>query len=251
MLLWRLAAAAGAAESCAGVGSCRANTCMLAQLTTTAAARCRDDRRRDDRDRRRDDGRGGGEDRGRGRSAWDATPSRRAEADEWETTPSRGGGGGGSLPPSGSRRPSSVRDTPLAGRGSSWDAAAAAPESARSGAGGGTGAYKPRSSVRFDVERSPALTPAWHSSSWEKQRGPKPGERRSVERSPDLAPDRNAEVRRGGGVVWWHAGLGGRSCSRPAHKRRAQSCSAPASLIPAAIVPGGTYCRWMRCWWQR
>jgi pre-mRNA-splicing factor ATP-dependent RNA helicase DHX38/PRP16 len=46
--------------------------------------------------------------------------------------------------------------------------------------------------VRFDVERSPALTPAWQSSSWSKER--KAGERRDVERSPDLQPDRTAEV---------------------------------------------------------
>jgi hypothetical protein len=87
----------------------------------------------------------------------------------------------------------------LAGGRSSWDAAAAAPESARGGggaAGGATGAYKPRSSVRFDVERSPALTPAWKSSGWSREQAQqkKAGERREVERSPDLHPDRNAEV---------------------------------------------------------
>ena len=103
-------------------------------------------------------------------------------------TPSRAGG---SAPPS-SRRPSSARDTPLAGGRSSWDAAAAAPELARAGGGGGnaTGGYKPRSSVRFDVERSPALTPAWKSSSWAKAAPSKRGERRDVERSPDLAEGR-------------------------------------------------------------
>lgn len=131
---------------------------------------CRD--RRDDR-----------RDSSRGRSAWDATPSRRVERDEWEVTPARGSSGGGG--PGSSRRPTSVRDTPLAGR-SSWDAAAAAPATARGGdAGAGTGAYKPRSSVRFDVERSPALTPAWQSSGWSRQQ-PKAGERRELERSPDL-----------------------------------------------------------------
>ncbi|KAL4449004.1 hypothetical protein ABPG77_007721 [Micractinium sp. CCAP 211/92] len=134
------------------------------------------DRERYDRDRR-DDRR----DSSRGRSAWDATPSRRVERDEWEVTPARGSGGG----PGSSRRPTSVRDTPLAGR-SSWDAAAAAPATARGdGSGAGTGAYKPRSTVRFDVERSPALTPAWQSSGWSRQQ-PKAGERRELERSPDL-----------------------------------------------------------------
>lgn len=152
--------------------------------------------RRDDRDRR-DERRSGGDDRGRGRSAWDATPSRQQPADEWEVTPARSGGSSGSGGTS--RRPSSVRDTPLAGSRSGWDAAAAAPDVARAGGGGGKGGYKPRSSVRFDVERSPALTPAWQSSSWSKER--KAGERRDVERSPDLQHDRTAEAGAGGSFV--------------------------------------------------
>lgn len=139
---------------------------------------------------RRDDRRDGS----RGHSAWDATPSRRVEQDEWEVTPARGGSGGGSGGTS--RRPSSVRDTPLAGR-SSWDAAAAAPSTARgAGPGAGTGAYKPRSNVRFDVERSPALTPAWQSSGWSRQQ-PKAGERRELERSPDLDAGRGAPAGQG------------------------------------------------------
>jgi len=36
------------------------------------------------------------------------------------------------------------------------------------------GAPRPRSSVRFDVEESPALTPTWKSASWNRAPAPAP-----------------------------------------------------------------------------
>lgn len=73
--------------------------------------------------------------------------------------------------------------------------------------------------VQFDMAPSPALTPSWKSTSWNKAKDSKGGAggKAGVERSPDLRPDDAPEgeefdeqVRRGGegklGRVWWGDG---------------------------------------------
>jgi len=59
------------------------------------------------------------------------------------------------------------------------------------------GAPRPRSSVRFDVEESPALTPTWKSASW--NRAPAPARGRGAD-GTGAAVDASPELRDGGGA---------------------------------------------------
>ncbi|KAG2440689.1 hypothetical protein HYH02_010267 [Chlamydomonas schloesseri] len=191
----------------------------------SSGGRDRDPRDRDggdrDRDRGRDYGGGGGGGRdsrdsrpggasGSRRSEWDnTTPLRRGGGDdEWALTPVVPSGRPGDSRPTGpgSSRPGAPRSSHASG---GWAAggdtplpAAAVPSggaavpSGRSGAGGGAAAGGGGfGRVQFDTAPSPALTPSWKSSSWNRQGGGPGGAgggkggRGPVERSPDLRPE--------------------------------------------------------------
>lgn len=128
-----------------------------------------------DWERNRERERGGG----RRRDTWESTPGSR-RASEWDTTPSRSESAG----------PPSAQSTPRSG----WDQAAPGPEAARAGtASAGASSFRPRTGVRFEVPPSPAATPTWKSTSWNK----KPVAGRAggdVERSPQLTGD-DAQLR--------------------------------------------------------
>ncbi|KAK9816661.1 hypothetical protein WJX72_003431 [[Myrmecia] bisecta] len=133
----------------------------------------------------------------RGRSSWEAgTPSRRSGYDEWESTPSRGRDGS-AAPSPWERRGGDTPQRMTTGRstGSSWDyLASPAPSPVRAGSGKGASVPRPRSSVRFEVEPSPVITPSWQSNSWNKKKTSQSnGER---EPSPELRPDGEAVLAR-------------------------------------------------------
>ena len=103
------------------------------------------------------------------------------------------GGGGGSrrAPSSTASAWTSGNDTPLPEAAVPGGGGASVRGSSRAGAGGGASATPGR--VRFDMAPSPALTPTWKSTSWNRSAmgtkvGGTGGVGADVERSPELKP---------------------------------------------------------------
>lgn len=91
------------------------------------------------------------------RSSWaQQTPSRSASG--WETTPARG----------------------------SWDRRVAPPQPARPSGNSTADRYHRKSNVRFDIEQSPALTPTWRSTSWNRKQVSHTRKGFIEEKSPEL-----------------------------------------------------------------
>ena len=142
-----------------------------------------------------------------------STRSCRSSEDEWDMTPavpggnrtpalggtSGGGGGGGSRrPPSSSASAwTSGNDTQLPEAAVPGGGSSARPGgSSRAGGAAATPGHPGGGRVRFDLAPSPALTPTWKSTSWNRSAlgakvgggGGGGGVGEDVERSPDLKP---------------------------------------------------------------